>query len=432
MTVKRILFVGIACPLLAFGHARAQGTAAGPVAAPAASLRVFLDCPTCDFDYIRTTIPWVDYVRDPHQAQVHLLVTTLPTATGGTAYTIAFLGRDAFQGQADTLHWTAGPTATPDEIRRGVTHLLQLGLVRYAAGSAVGPTLTVVYQPPDSADALPGGRPLLDPWHHWFFSTGVTGLFTGQQEQSTSLLSSSVSADRTTPTLKVDLGVSQSYNQSTYTLPDSQGGSFTTIQRNYGVSAQVMHSAGAHWSVGEHLGVSTNTFLNERLALRLDPAVEYDVFPYAEATRRQLVFQASVGLVHLAFQDTTIDKQLAFTQGDLCTGVSWTETQPWGSTNVALTTLGYLSTLSREDVSLSPQLNLRLAQGVSLTLTASLGLTRNQPYLARAGLTEAEILVQQQQRPTSYIYQLQLGLNYSFGSAFNNVVFPRFTSGGVL
>ncbi|HXC25072.1 MAG TPA: hypothetical protein VNU46_04090 [Gemmatimonadaceae bacterium] len=135
MTVKRILVAGIACPLLAFSHARAQGTAAESVAAPAAPLRVFLNCPTCDFDYIRTAIPWVDYVRDPRQAQVHLLVTILRTAPGGTAYTIAFLGRDAFQGQADTLHWTAGLTATPDEIRHGVTHLLQLW-VNYSFGSA--------------------------------------------------------------------------------------------------------------------------------------------------------------------------------------------------------------------------------------------------------------------------------------------------------
>ena len=83
MTVKRILVAGIACPLLAFSHARAQGTAAESVAAPAAPLRVFLNCPTCDFDYIRTAIPWVDYVRDPRQAQVHLLVTILRTAPGG-------------------------------------------------------------------------------------------------------------------------------------------------------------------------------------------------------------------------------------------------------------------------------------------------------------------------------------------------------------
>ena len=73
-------------------------------------------------------------------------------------------------------------------------------------------------------------------------------------------------------------------------------------------SEQVLRNAGAHWSVGEQWQASTNTFLNERLSLRLAPAIEYNVFPYAEATRRRLTVEMSSGLVHLWFMEALLHK----------------------------------------------------------------------------------------------------------------------------
>ena len=62
--------------LLLPAHMAAQGPA--PTARPdgPGTLRLFLDCETsgCDFDYFRTKITWVDYVRDRTAADVHVLV----------------------------------------------------------------------------------------------------------------------------------------------------------------------------------------------------------------------------------------------------------------------------------------------------------------------------------------------------------------------
>jgi len=41
-----------------------------------AKLRVYLDCDACDFDYLRTEVTFVDYVRDRQDAAVHILVTS--------------------------------------------------------------------------------------------------------------------------------------------------------------------------------------------------------------------------------------------------------------------------------------------------------------------------------------------------------------------
>lgn len=401
-----------------------------PPKAHALPLLVFLDCGACDGDYLRTAIPWVDYVHDRADAHVHVLETSLPTGAGGTAYTLAFFGRGVFLGVNDTLQWVAAPTATGDEIRHGLAHLVQLGLVRYVAASPVGQALTVEYHP--DADTLHRGSLPQPPdaWRGWFFTTGVSGYVSGQQSQTSGALSSSAAADRTTEGLKVDAGLSESDHWSSYVLPGA--GTFRTATRSYDVSGQLLHSVSEHWSVGEHAEVGNSSYHNERVWVRLAPAVEYDLFPYAQATNHQLALQSSVGVVHLRFIDTTLDNRIALTAGDWRTSVAYVATQPWGSASVSLTSAALLTAVRRQNVSVSASWNLRLAKGFSLSPSGGLSWIRNQPYLSGKGLTPDEILVQQQMLATSYTYNLSLGLSYAFGSSFNNIVNPRFNTGTVL
>ena len=96
---RRLLPFVAACPLACF-----PGSAAGQEANPEA-LRVFLDCAVCDFDYLRTEMTYVNYVRDRQDAEVHVLVTTEPTGGGGTAYTIDFIGLRQFAGKRIQFHY---------------------------------------------------------------------------------------------------------------------------------------------------------------------------------------------------------------------------------------------------------------------------------------------------------------------------------------
>src|SRR5947207_10729638 len=70
------------------------------------TLDVYVDCEdwrACDFDYFRTEITFVNWVRDRQVADVHILVTTQQTGGGGREFTVTFLGLRAFAGLADTL-----------------------------------------------------------------------------------------------------------------------------------------------------------------------------------------------------------------------------------------------------------------------------------------------------------------------------------------
>lgn len=50
-----------------------------------AQLKVFLDCTTnCYEDFLRSEVIFVDYVRDRTEAEIHLLVTSAQTGSGGS------------------------------------------------------------------------------------------------------------------------------------------------------------------------------------------------------------------------------------------------------------------------------------------------------------------------------------------------------------
>src|SRR5687768_771610 len=79
--------------------------------ASAQRLNVYLDCQTsyCDFDFFRTELTLVNWVRDRQVAGVHLLVTTQATGAGGSEYTVNFIGLRRFAGMADTLRYVSPP-----------------------------------------------------------------------------------------------------------------------------------------------------------------------------------------------------------------------------------------------------------------------------------------------------------------------------------
>src|SRR5207237_8641994 len=80
------------------------------------AVRVFLDCPDtfCDFDYYRTEITFVNWVRDRQFAQVHVLITTQSTG-GGREYTMALIGLGRCARSVDTPQLRSRSPGTEDD-----------------------------------------------------------------------------------------------------------------------------------------------------------------------------------------------------------------------------------------------------------------------------------------------------------------------------
>ncbi len=429
MKLQKLLATATCVILLGGAAPRAGRAQTQPANAP--PLRVFVDCHTdaCDLDYFRTEIAYVDYVRDRADASLHILVTSQTTGGGGTAYSVNFIGLRELAGVGDTLQHSVPQTASNDEKRRALARIIKLGLVRYLARTALGDQLTIGYTPPAaaSAPARASGR---DPWNLWVFRTSANGNFSGEKSQHFTSLRGSTSANRTSEAWKSRLGVSGSYSESKFTFSD--GSKFANYSHSYGATQMLVKSLGPHWSAGELASLSSSTFLNQKLDVRFAPTVEYNIFPYSESTRRQLTFQYAVGANAFRYEDTTIFNKLSEFRPDQSLRASLDLKQPWGSISTSLEAAAFLDDFSKRRVVLFNFLDLRLFKGFSVNAFVSTSFVRDQLYLAKGRLSDEDILVRRRQLASSFNYFGGIGLSYTFGSIFNNVVNPRFegSSGG--
>ena len=375
-----------------------------------------------DLDYFRTHIAFVNHVRLPQDAQVYVLITRQATGAGGAQYTLGIIGRGEFEGNADTLRYVASPASTQDERREGLTRMITLGLARYVARTPLADRLTIGFDTTGTAGEVP--PPARDPWNSWVFRLAANSYLHGEKSSHSLALSSSVSANRTTETWKLAFVASGGYSRNTYQLDDT-----TTVvseNHNYGLRSLVVRSVGRHWGIGATASANSATFFNQDLALRAAPAVEYNVFPYSESTWRLLSIRYAVGLAYFTYHDVTIYNRTSETRPQQVLTVAMDVRQPWGTAGGSLEGATYLNDWSRNHLDLNGSLDLRVFRGLSLSLYGGAALIHDQLYLPRAGATAEEVLTQQRQLATSYRYSGAIGLSYTFGSIFNNIVNPRF------
>lgn len=420
MRMPMLLLAFIAAPALA------QRDTSSYQSAPT-RLRVYLDCNVCDFDFLRTEITFVDYVRERQDAQVHILVTGQETGGGGTEYTLTFIGQREMAALGDTLRYVAPPATTPDDLRNGLARILKIGLLRYQSHIGDLSRFDVSYKEPSKSTAPTAQH---DPWNYWVFRTSANGYASGEKANNFVSLNGSQSANRVTEKWKTNLTFYVNYGQNRFELTD--GSTFRSYSHSYGLSDLLVKSLGPHWSFGQRASWTSSTFLNQQRAMRFAPAIEFDVFPYSQSTRRQLTVQYATGVDYFAYQDTTIFNRISETRVDQTLITALDLKQPWGSISSSLEGAVYVHDISKRHLVFFNSLDLRLVKGLSLFFFGQLSLVRDQLYLPKGDLSDADRLLRLRQLATSYTYFMNFGLSYSFGSIFNNIVNPRFggTSGG--
>ena len=387
------------------------------------TVRVFIDCQTrCDSDHFQREIKFVDHVRDRRDADVHVLITRQSTGAGGSRYDLEFIGRRRFAGTADTLRFVSGQTDTEQEVREGLTRTLSLGLVRFAAATTSGSRLRIVYEPQE--EAVTEEQRTDDPWNYWVFRVSFSSFFSGETSSRFLNLFGNTSASRITDASKLRLSVDGSYSESAFDIDDTT--TITSIRRSYGGRGLFVLSLSPHWSAGLQSTASSSTFRNFDLSLSVTPALEYNVFPYSESTRRQFRFLYSVGLSYFDYTEETIFDELSETLPKHSLEVAYEVTQPWGSTDVTFIASQFLNDVSKNRLTLSGDLSLRVFRGLNLNLGGRVSHIADQLSLPKGDLTDEDILLRERERATTFSYSGRIGLSYSFGSVFSNVVNPRF------
>ena len=201
---------------------------------------------------------------------------------------------------------------------------------------------------------------------------------------------------------------------------------YVSISRDFSASGLVVKSLSAHWSAAARGSVSSSTYNNINRAFRVWSGVEFNVYPYAESTRRAFVFNYTIGPNWVRYHEVSVYERTDETlyNHQLVTALSLR--QPWGSAFIDGVFSQYLHDLSKNRLELDAHVEVRLFRGFTFNVGGGVSRIRDQLSLPAGEATPEEILLLRRQLATGHQYSLNWGLSYTFGSIYNNVVNPRF------
>ncbi len=382
------------------------------------TISVYIDCRTrCPQSFIRDEINFVNYVRDQEDAEVHILINRQRTGSGGDEYILNFIGGKEYVGNDHTLRFFIAASDTDDEQRERLIQYLKVGLIRYIGEYPVAEDIQIAYKPIDVQE-----KPIIDNWNYWVFEIGADTDLEGEETESELSLEGDFNAERITPNWKTRFELDQDYERRTFKDDDSTR-VFTTQIRSGRLT--VVKSLSDHWSAGASSLIRSSTRDNTQLLTNGSLALEYSVFPYEEFIRREILFIYRLTGGMYKYEEKTIygETEEFLMQHQMSARVKFS--QPWGEFRADVNGFAYMHDFEKNRLDTELRLNFRIFRGFSIYVSGEYAWIYDQLSIPAGEITDEEQLLDLRQRFTSYSYEVRVGLQFSFGSIFNNVVNPR-------
>lgn len=377
----------------------------------------------CDISYLKQEINYLDYMQNRQEADVYILATDLVTGSQGWDVQLIYIGQHAFKGKIDTLHFFNEPNATLAIRRENMVNNFKKGLLPFLLDSelkdAISFTVDIGQMGDVDVDTFAS-----DPWNNWVFNIGGNGNFSAEERFSNYQLYGNLNASRVTDDQKFTFYGNYGYEESSFSLTD--GELVKGVRSNFEVYTQYVRSFGQHWSVGVVGEMGSSTFGNTDLFARMRPGIEYNIYPFDEVQTRRFTLLYVVGPAYYNYTDSTIyDKleELLIRQGF---ELEFSQTQKWGNVYLQLGMEQFLHNLKYFNAYLNPNINIQIFKGLSFNFGAYVSFVSDRINIAKADITDEDILLQIKQLDTDFSYFGYFGLNYRFGSKYNNYVNKRF------
>jgi hypothetical protein len=380
------------------------------------ALNVFMSASS----YIKKEITFINYVRDLKNADLYIIQTYQGTGSGGDATTYFLVGQNKYKGMNDTIIVNTGPDDTEETSRIKELKSLKMGLMRYMLKTPLSGYFDIKFTIPVKETVT------TDKWDNWVFSTSFFGSFDGEKSYKSTMLDGSFSANRVTEKNKFNFNYSYGWRDSKYQIGDLLINSFS---RNQYANILYVKGLSQHWSMGITGSARSSVYSNYDLSVTVRPAIEYDIFPYKDATRRQFTLMYGIGLDYCNYHDTTIYNKTRETLSSHMFSASYQVIEKWGSIYTSLNWSNYLHDWSKNNLGLYGSISLRLAKGLRLNIGGGGSLVHDQLSLVKGGATYEEMLLRRKEIATQFTYYTNFGLSYTFGSIYNNAVNPRFGGG---
>ena len=94
--------------------------------------------------------------------------------------------------------------------------------------------------------------------------------------------------------------------------------------------------------------------------------MEYNIFPYAESTQRQITFLYKVELAYFDYEEVTLFDQMSETRPIHSLEIAAAFERPWGELFTSLEGTNFLDDFAQHRIELNGGFDIRLFRGLSL------------------------------------------------------------------
>lgn len=390
----------------------------------AGAVKVFLDCDDCDMNYTRQEIPYINYVRDVREAEIFILVTNQDAGSGGEQFTFTFQGQGKFKGLNDTLIYTSSPDQTSTIIREQRTNMLKMGLMRYVAKTPMFNEIDIIHNKDLESEEV------IDRWNNWVFEISTEPQYESEEANKQLELRNSINISKITPDFKLEIEMDHFFDREKFieNVNTDSASTSTYTTRALMINNLFVKSISEHWSAGLLWDLGSSTRENFNFRTDFMPSIEYDIYPYSEATHRQLRILYSAGVEINNYIDLTVYNRMKETLYLQRMNVAFQLQKKWGSINLLLMGSNYFHDFSKNRIELIGSVRIRIFKGLSLDINGGVAYINDQLNLKKGDISEAERLLQLRELATKYRVEGGIELTYTFGSIYNNIVNPRFNS----
>jgi len=185
-----------------------------------------------------------------------------------------------------------------------------------------------------------------------------------------------------------------------------------------------------HWSTGIFVNYYTSTYSNINKSISSKLALEYSIYPYKAFTTKYIGFLYRIGPVFNDYTETTWrDKSKEWLlQQNLSFDVNFT--QKWGSVSTSMYWSNYFFDWNWNNYGFFGNGEFRIVKGLTVNFYGGFSIIHDQVELPKGNATQTQVLIRQRVLRNSFEYFTGIGLNYRFGSIYNNVVNPRLGEAG--
>lgn len=382
-------------------------------------LKVMIDCRGCDENYMQQNSLFLTHVRDQSLADVYLLINRT-WSPSSEIYKLEYVGKGAFEGMDYIYSTDFSRTMTNNETRDGLLQEVLKGFLPYILKTNLSDKFKIVVSEESKETDSTMQR---DPWRNWVFE--IQGELRLRDQDSRKELNYELGFEGDKVSQDWRVRIDGVFRRRILNIDQDDGTEFTSIREFKYFGTSVVKSLGDHWSAGIFSDIENNNVNNFQVRWNLSPALEYSIFDYREVLTREITFAYKIGYNYQKYLETTIFdvNEDRFASQSFSVNVRFRK--DWGYIFSTVAVRNFLNDFSKNRVTIDNRASLRIFKGFFVNLNADFAMIRDQINLQLGDASLEDIILQQRAIATNYRLNVGVGLSYTFGSIYNNIMNTR-------